>query len=85
MHTVELLDAALAVAKRLGIEIRQDWLDGAGGVCVLKGRTCLFLDLAETPQEHLELAIEALCGRPDLATLALPAELAQLLAVRKSA
>ena len=31
MHTVELLDEAVQAARRLGYEVRQDWLGGDGG------------------------------------------------------
>ena len=51
MHTIELLDQALDLAKRLGYAIRQDFFAGCGGGgCILKGRKLLFLDLDLTPE-----------------------------------
>ncbi len=53
MHTVEMLDQAIALAKRLGYAIRQDSFAGCGGGgCELKGRKFLFLDLDLNPEEQ---------------------------------
>ena len=85
MHTVDLLEAALSVADRLGYRLRQDWLDGSGGACQLSGQKWLFLDLAESPTEQLGMVLDALRADPDLASTELPAELEPLLRLRKSA
>ena len=72
MHTVELLEHALRIAKRLGYGIRHEWLGGhGGGACVLKGRKWIFLDLAQPPVEQLALVAgvirdEVDAGRPDV-------------------
>ncbi len=61
MSTVELLEQALALAKRLGYAVRQEWLGGSGGgACEIKGKKLLFLDLAETPLDHLDQVLELL-------------------------
>ena len=50
MHTVELLNEAVETARRLGYEVRQDWLGGnGGGHCLVRGRKWLLLDVAQTP------------------------------------
>ena len=86
MHTVDLLDEALVVAGRLGYRLRQDWLGGSrGGGCEIRGQKWLFLDLALTPDEHLDQVIEALRGEQGLRAVAASAELGRLLEVRKSA
>lgn len=86
MHTVELLDEALATARRLNYGIREDWLGGQGsGGCQLRGRKWLFLDLAQTPAEKLGAVVNVLRDDPMLPTLPLSPTLAHLLAVRKSA
>lgn len=86
MHTVELLEAALAVAARLGYRIRQDWLGGArGGACELKGQKWLLLDPDSDPAEQLELVLEALAQEPRLAEVELSSGLARLMAGRRAA
>jgi hypothetical protein len=86
MHTVELLAQALQAAERLGYEVRQEWLGGAGGgACELRGRRILFLDLALAPEEQLEQMVEALGREAGAAALPLPAPLREALALRRSA
>jgi hypothetical protein len=61
MHTVELLDEALGAARRLGYDVRQDWLNGdGGGHCLVRGRRLLLLDVAQSPDEQLDIVVEAL-------------------------
>lgn len=61
MHTVELLEGALRQVQALGYGVRQEWLGGSGGgACSMQGRKWLFLDLAQSPEEHLALARQVL-------------------------
>ncbi|HEY4313475.1 MAG TPA: hypothetical protein VGN12_28750 [Pirellulales bacterium] len=60
MHTVELLERALGAAASLGYHVRQDWLDGPGGGCEIKGEKWLFLDLASSPLDKLHIVADAL-------------------------
>jgi hypothetical protein len=86
MHTVNLLEFCLDLAKQLGYEVRQDWLNGeGGGSCVLRGRKLLFLDLALDPAEQLEQVLDALRREPQALNFSLPEPVHELLAVRKSA
>jgi hypothetical protein len=86
MHTIELIEAGLALAKRLGYKIRQEWLGGAGGGgCELKGRKIFFLDLALTPEEQLDQLLDTLRRDPLTTKLDVPSRLRELLAVRKIA
>jgi hypothetical protein len=86
MHTVEILDQAIDLAKRLGYAIRQDSFAGCcGGACEVKGRKFLFLDLDLGPDEQLEQVIGALRSEPAATTLPMPRELGELLKVRKIA
>ncbi len=91
MHTVELLEQSLDLAKQLGYLVRQEWLDGnGGGACELKGRKVLFLDLALGPIDQLELVLDALRREPDLADpnladVPMSPPLRELLHSRKSA
>ena len=86
MHTVELLDQAIDLAKRLGYAIRQDFFAGCGGGgCELKGRRFLFLDLDLSPEEQLDQVVAVLRHEPAAATLPMTRELGELLKVRKIA
>lgn len=63
MHTVELLQEAVETARRLGYEVRQDWLGGdGGGHCLVRGRKWLLLDLAQSVEEQLDVVGDALRG-----------------------
>jgi hypothetical protein len=61
MHTVELLQEAVEAARRLGYEVRQDWLGGdGGGHCIVRGRKWLLLDVAQSADEQLNVVADAL-------------------------
>jgi hypothetical protein len=86
MHTVELLAHALDVAQRLGYALRQDWLDGnGGGGCELRGRRYLFVDLATSAADQLEMVLGVLRREPRAAELPMPQRLRDVLRLRKSA
>lgn len=86
MHTVELLEESLRVARQLGYQVRQEWLGGSGGGdCEIKGRRWLFLDLALSPAEQLELVLESLRRHSEAESLPMPPKLRQLVQKRKAA
>lgn len=86
MHTVELLDEAVQVARRLGYEVRQDWLGGdGGGHCLVRGRKWLLLDLAQSSDEQLEVVAEALRGEIGASRVIQSSELAERLDLRSAA
>jgi hypothetical protein len=86
MHTVEILGLCLDLAKRLGYDIREEWLGGnGGGGCVLRGRKILFLDLTFGPAEQLDLVVETLRRDTEAPQLPMPQAVRDLLAVRKIA
>lgn len=73
MHTVELLDYLLTVARQLGYQIRREWLDGqGGGCCEFANQRWIFLDLALSVPEQLELLTEVLRRHPAVCRLDLP-------------
>lgn len=74
MHTVEILEQALALVKRLGYSVRYESLACRSGACELKGKKILFLDLGLSPDEQLEHVL-ALLRESSLSNLALPHEL----------
>jgi hypothetical protein len=79
MHTVDLLDAAIRFARGLGIQVREDWLDGASsGECEICGERWLFLDLSQSPQERLEVVAQCLLSQARLAESTWPQELRPL-------
>jgi hypothetical protein len=86
MHTVELLHEALEAARRLDYDVRQDWLGGdGGGHCFVRGRRMLLLDIAQTPEEQLEVVVDALRGDSNFRTLKVSHTLADRLALRSVA
>ena len=83
MHTVELLDEAVEVARQLGYQIRQDWLGGAGsGHCLVSGQRMLLLDLAQSPHEQLLAVRDALRGEVFVTHVRMSRELSNSLDVR---
>lgn len=86
MHTVQLREQALAVARQLGYCIREEWLEGSGGgQCEFAGRRWIFVDLAQSAGEQLEQIAETLRCDPALQSLTLAPPLRKLLGVRKTA
>jgi hypothetical protein len=86
MHTVELLQEAVDTARRLGYEVRQDWLGGdGGGHCIVRGRKWLLLDLAQTADEQLDVVADALRGEKTAVRVVKSRELAERLDVRSIA
>lgn len=86
MHTVELLNEAVDTARRLGYEVRQDWLGGnGGGHCLVRGRKWLLLDVAQTAHEQLEVVADALRGEAGMNKAVRSPQLAERLKVRSAA
>jgi hypothetical protein len=86
MHTVEMLGHGLDLAARLGYQIRQEYLGGAGGgACELRGKRIFFLDLALDPGEQLESVVIALRLDAEVLKMPMPQPLRELLAPRKCA
>jgi hypothetical protein len=86
MHTVELLQEAVDTARRLGYEVRQDWLGGdGGGHCIVRGRKWLLLDVAQSADEQLEVVAEALRGEIGAPRLMTSRDLAERLDIRSVA
>lgn len=86
MHTVELLNEAVDTARRLGYEVRQDWLGGnGGGHCLVRGRKWLLLDMAQTAEEQLHIVADALRGDAGVTKAIRSPELAKRLSMQKVA
>jgi hypothetical protein len=86
MHTVELLEQAIALAGRCGFVVRQDWFGGsAAGVCEFQGRRWIFIDLALTHREQLDQVLAGLQSLPSLAQDKVPPQLHTMLNLHKAA
>ena len=85
MHTVDLLNEAIAVAHAAGIQIREDWLGGDGGVCELRGRLVVFHDPNQSSGERLSLVLEALQRSPAMSRVSCSPHLRRMLQIRRSA
>jgi hypothetical protein len=61
------LDELLAVAEELGIEIRRVSLGGeGGGLCSLRGKRVLFLDLSADAATRYDRTVEAMARLPEM-------------------
>ncbi len=86
MHTVELMERAICVAREMGYGVRQEWMGGCGGgACEVGGRKWIFLDVALTTTEQLDQLTSALQSDPAIYHVPLPRELAEFMSIRKSA
>lgn len=86
MHTVELLDEAVALAVECGFGVRQDWFGGAAaGACEIKGQRWIFIDLALNPREQLEQVLDALVEFADLPQSSPSPQLEALIKTRRAA
>lgn len=86
MHTVEVLEEALAAARKLGYGVRQEWLDGAaGGMCEYGGKRWLFVDLSQTTAEQLEEVLAVLRNDAQTESLLLSPILRKLAHRRRAA
>jgi len=84
VHTAQLLDEALNLARQLGFSVRQDYFAGSGGgACQLCGRKVLFLDLALWPDEQLQRVLDVLSQEPELQQLTVSEQLRQMLQSRQ--
>ena len=80
MRTLELLQYLTDLARRLGYEVREEWLEGkAGGGCVLKGRKVLFVDQSLSPVERVEQVVHAVRGHSELDSITILPEVRALL------
>ena len=88
MHTVEALEQAIDSARRLGFQIRMEWLGGdGGGSCEIRAEKWIFIDLALNADEQLASVLDAISQEADENVLPLPIEpvVQRLVELRKSA
>jgi hypothetical protein len=85
MHTVDLLEQAIATAKQLGYHVREEWLGTGGGSCILRGQRALFVDLALNHREQLDVVLAAISEADEAIILTLPAPVRELVRTRRVA
>ena len=86
MHTAQLLSQAIDAARRLGYEVREDSLEGAGGGhCLIRGKKWLLLDMTQTYREQLSDVLDALRVESELGSIELHPALADRLQPKKEA
>jgi hypothetical protein len=80
MHIAQLLSQAIDAARRLGYEVREESLEGAGGGhCLIRGKKWLLLDMTQTYREQLNDVLDALRAEPNLSSIELHPALAERL------
>jgi hypothetical protein len=86
MHTIEMMEQAVAAAEALGYSVRHEFLGGVGGGgCEIAGRRWIFVDLALNAHEQLGQVIEALREDQGVYSLSLSRELADTIGIRRAA
>ena len=86
MHTAQLLAQALDAAKRLGYEVREDALEGAGGGhCLIRGKRCLMIDMTQSYREQLGDVLDALREAPNLGSIELHPALSERISPQRKA
>ncbi len=61
------LDDVLAIAERMGVEVRSEPLGGeGGGLCRVRGRLVLFVDTMADAATRLQRSLEGLAELPEI-------------------
>jgi hypothetical protein len=80
MRTLDLLDYLIELARRVGFEVREEWMDGGGaGACLIKGQRILFVDQSLPASERVLQIAQSLRGLDELATIYILPEARSLL------
>lgn len=67
VDTIAQFDAAVELLERWDVDIRREHLGGGGGgLCSLRGRRIVFIDLDADIPTRLEQTLRALAGLPEL-------------------
>ena len=73
MHSVERMEAAIALAQSVGWKVRYEYLgEVGGGACEIAGQKWIFIDLALTPFEQFDQVIDALKSDAAIHTAVVP-------------
>ena len=67
MENESILEELLDLAEKIGMEVRRASLSGqGGGLCVLRGRRILVVDVGLPPTDQVAQTAGALAGLPEL-------------------
>jgi len=73
VETLAQFDTVLGLLTKLGVEIRREHLGGeAGGLCRIRGKSVVFIDLDADIATQLSRCVEALAGIPETDAMYLP-------------
>ena len=76
MDATAQLDTILRLFEQLGVEVRQEQLGGSGGgLCRIRGKRVVFVDLDADAATRLDRSIEALSAVPEAAAVYISPEL----------
>ena len=76
MDETTQLDTIVRVFEQLGVEVRQERLGGSGGgLCRIRGKRVVFVDLDADAATRLDRGIEALATVPEAAAVYISPEL----------
>lgn len=65
MHSVDLLEEAVRLAREVGFEVRREWLgEKLGGACRVAEQWILYSDLSLAADEQLRQVVDALRDSP---------------------
>jgi len=86
MQAANLLAEATVLARQLDYQIREEYLDGAGGGhCYFSGKKWLLLDITQSPEEQLHDVADALRSEAGVWRLEVSPPLAQMLQLTNAA
>jgi len=73
VETLAQFDTILELLAKLGVETRREHLGGeGGGLCRLRGKAVVFIDLDADVATQISRCIDALVGLPEIDAMYLP-------------
>jgi hypothetical protein len=76
----QILQELESILEALGIHVRHETLEGfPGGMCVVNGRCCMFLDASAQPADLARLCAGAVMKKTDLDTIYIKPEVRRYL------
>lgn len=80
MDTFSQLDSAVKAFGRLGVDVRRAKLGGSGGgLCRIRGRPMVFIDMDADPATQLQSTVQALAALPNAEQVFLAPNLRELM------
>ncbi|GIW90084.1 MAG: hypothetical protein KatS3mg109_0516 [Pirellulaceae bacterium] len=85
MNSLTLLEETFRIARRLGYGIRQEWIGSGGGLCEVRGRRWIFVDLSQSVSEQLAMMAQILGRDPRIDQVTMSEALRSYLHSRRAA